>query len=695
VAWHADAGAAGCDGEGAPVHCAAMLNFSQVSLRRGPRLLFSEASFIIHSGERVGLTGANGCGKSSLFALLRGELSVDAGEVAVPPGLEIAHVAQATPALTRAALDYAIDGDRALRAAEAELATAEAGGDGHAQALAHATIDALDGYTVRSRAARLLAGLGFSQKQQSRPVADFSGGWRMRLNLAQALMCRSDLLLLDEPTNHLDLDAVLWLEEWLRGYPGTLLLISHDRDFLDRVVGRVAHIEHEKITLYTGNYTQFEKQRAAQLAQQQAAFQRQQREIAHIRSYVDRFRAQATKARQAQSRLKALARMEEIAPAHIDSPFHFDFRAPPALPSPMLRCEELSLGYAGSAVLEAVDFTLMPGERIGLLGANGAGKSTLIKALAGAGSGGCGGDAHGGAGGGASGEPLVLRGALDAARTLRVGYFAQHQLEQLDPAASPLLHLQRLDGRASERDLRDFIGGFGFHGDQALVATAPFSGGEKARLVLALLVYQRPNLLLLDEPTNHLDLEMRHALTLALQGFEGALLVVSHDRHLLRSVADQLWLVADGGLRAFDDDLDGYARWLAQRRSAAASDLAAGGGEDAGGGTGEPGGAGAAARAESAEDKRRRKRAEAERRRALQPLRDAVARAEAELERCEQALVELEKKLSCTGIYANDRKHDLKSALGQQADWRRRLEQAEEVWMEAGEALQEAEASDG
>ena len=658
-----------------------MLNFSQVTLRRGTRALFSDASFIIHAGERVGLTGANGCGKSSLFALLRGELSVDAGDVSLPPGLEIAHVAQQTPSLARPALDYAIDGDRALRIAEAELAAAEASGDGNAQALAHAAIDALDGYTARSRAARLLAGLGFSQAQQSRPVADFSGGWRMRLNLAQALMCRSDLLLLDEPTNHLDLDAVLWLEEWLRGYPGTLLLISHDRDFLDRVVARIAHIEHEKIALYSGNYSQFEKQRAMHLAQQQAAFQRQQREIAHIRSYVDRFRAQATKARQAQSRLKALARMEEIAPAHVDSPFHFEFRAAPALPSPMLRCDELSLGYAGSAVLEDIDFTLMPGQRIGLLGANGAGKSTLIKALAG----GIGRSDDGARSGPQRTGPAVLSGTLEPARTLRVGYFAQHQLEQLDPAASPLLHLQRLDGRASERDLRDFIGGFGFHGDQALAATAPFSGGEKARLVLALLVYQRPNLLLLDEPTNHLDLEMRHALTLALQGFDGALLVVSHDRHLLRSVADQLWLVADGGLRPFDDDLDGYARWLAQRRSAAAA-------EPGGGGGGKSAGAADATHTESAEARRLRKRAEAERRRALQPLRDAVSRAEAQLERCEQALAKIDEKLSDTDIYADNRKHDLKSVLAEQADWRGQLERAEEAWMEAGEALQAAEA---
>jgi ATP-binding cassette subfamily F protein 3 len=637
-----------------------MLNFSQVTLRRGVRALFTDATFIIHAGNKVGVTGANGTGKSSLFAMLRGELHIDEGDFSMPPKLEIAHVAQETPALQRAAIDYVIDGDRALRAAEAQLEQAEASGDGHALADAHTLIESLDGYTAESRAARLLDGLGFTQAQQRTNVADFSGGWRMRLNLAQALMCRSDLLLLDEPTNHLDLDAVIWLEDWLRSYPGTLLLISHDRDFLDRVVGHIAHIEQGGVTLYTGNYSAFERQRAAQLAQQQAAFEKQQREKAHMHSFVERFRAKATKARQAQSRLKALARMEEIAPAHVDSPFHFEFRAPDAVPSPMLSLENASFGYADKRVLNGANFTLMPGDRIGLLGANGAGKSTLIKALA--------------------GELAAQSGSLAPAKTLRIGYFAQHQLEQLDPAASPLLHLQRLDKRATEKDLRNYLGGFGFNGDQALAVTAPFSGGEKARLVLALLVYQKPNLLLLDEPTNHLDLEMRHALTMALQGFEGAMVVVSHDRHILRSVADSLWLVAGGKVQPFDDDLDGYARWLAEQRNQRAADeqFALGGSADTGADN-------------SAEAKKARKRAEADRRKALQPLKRVVERAEQKVEKLTAALAKIEEKLGDAGIYADERKSDLKAALAERADLRGQLDDAEAEWMDASEALEAAE----
>ena len=503
-----------------------MLRFSRVALRRGPRLLFSEVDFIIHAGHKVGVVGGNGSGKSSLFALIRNELHADEGEFDMPAGLSLAHVAQETPATERPAIDYVMDGDTELRAVEVALRDAERAGDGHAQAEVQAQLEHIGGYQARARAARLMHGLGFAPDQDERPVASFSGGWRMRLNLAQALMCRSDLLLLDEPTNHLDLDAVIWLEDWLRGYPGTLLLISHDRDFLDRVIDRIAHLDQGSITLYSGNYSAFERIRAERLANQAAAYEKQQREVAHIHAYVERFRAKATKARQAQSRLKALARMELIAPAHVDSPFHFEFAEPAALPNPLLRLDGASAGYGELPVVAELNFSLSPGERIGLLGPNGAGKSTLMKLIA--------------------GGLAPMAGRRETADRLAIGYFAQHQLEQLDPGASALLHLRRIDPKASEQQMRDFLGGFDFRGDRVVEPVAPFSGGEKARLVLALIVWQRPNLLLLDEPTNHLDLEMRHALNLALQGYGGAVLLVSHDRHLLRSVADRLLLV-DGG----------------------------------------------------------------------------------------------------------------------------------------------------
>ncbi len=523
-----------------------MLQLDHLSLRRGPRLLIDDASAQIHPGQRVGLTGANGTGKSSLFALILGEFGPDAGSLQLPKDWVIAHVAQHTPADARPAIDYALDGDAELRHIEAQLIEAEQADDGHRLGQLHERMDHIGGYQARARAARLLHGLGFKPGEEERPVSDFSGGWRMRLNLAKALMCRSDLLLLDEPTNHLDLDAVIWLEDWLKRYPGTLLLISHDRDFLDNVVTQVAHIEQGRLTLYTGNYTAFERARAERLANQQAAFEKQQREISHMQAFVDRFRAKATKARQAQSRLKALERMTVIAPAHVDSPFHFAFKPPAKNPRPLLRLDEAAAGYGDTAIFSDARFSLNPGDRVGLLGPNGAGKSTLIKLLA--------------------GDLTPLAGERLAAQDLAIGYFAQHQLEQLHPAHSALEHLQQLDPKASEQSLRDFIGGFGFNGDRATCPVAPFSGGEKARLVLALLVYQKPNLLLLDEPTNHLDLEMRLALAEALQDFAGAMVIVSHDRHLLRVTCDQLVLVHGGRVREFDGDLDDYPAWLAQQQ---------------------------------------------------------------------------------------------------------------------------------
>ncbi len=625
-----------------------MLNFSDLALRRGPRLLFEHASFTIHAGNKVGLTGANGTGKSSLFALIRGELHADAGELSLPPHTVIAHVAQETPAVDRPALEYAIDGDAELRRIEQALQRAEQNNDGTLQASLHGQLDNIGGYAAPARAARLLSGLGFSQQQQSAPVSAFSGGWRMRLNLAQALMCRSDILLLDEPTNHLDLDAVLWLEDWLQGYPGTLLLISHDRDFLDRVVNVIAHIEQGGITLYTGNYTAFEAQRLERLAQQQAAHEKQQREIDHMQSFVDRFRAKATKAKQAQSRLKALERMTRIAPAHVDSPFHFSFRPAEKLPHPLLVLEDTTVGYDGKPLLAPIRFSLSPGARIGLLGPNGAGKSTLIKLLA--------------------GELAPLSGKRIPARYLQLGYFAQHQLEQLDSRASALLHLQRVDSKATEQSLRDYLGGFGFNGDRATDPVAPFSGGEKARLVLALLTYQRPNVLLLDEPTNHLDLEMRLALTLALQEYEGAMVIVSHDRHLLRTVTDEFYLVHDGKVAPFNGDLDDYRNHIQQHRNA------------------ETDGDCLTAQNPGLSRKDQRRQA-ADRRKLLQPLQNRLKKIERELARLETEKTHLETQLADSNLYADSNKDQLKQLLQQQASNQKSLAQQEEDWFMINEKL--------
>lgn len=478
---------------------------------------------------------------------MRGELHQEQGELEIPPAWITAHVAQETPALSCSALDYVIDGDTELRHVERELAQAEAAHDGHRIGELHNRLQEIDGYAANARASTLLHGLGFADADFVRPVSDFSGGWRMRLNLAQALMCRSDLLLLDEPTNHLDLDAVVWLEKWLAAYRGTMLLISHDRDFLDACVTHVAHLDQQKLTLYTGNYDAFEDQHAAQLAQQQAMYERQQREVAHLQKYIDRFRAKATKARQAQSCIKALDRMERIAAAHVDTPFDFSFPEPDRAPDPMLTLKDVRLGYADKTVLTGVKLELRPGARLGLLGPNGAGKSTLIKLLAG--------DLAAQAGTALFGKGVVL------------GYFAQHQLEQLRPDESPLQHLVRQEPMTREQELRDYLGGFDFRGPMADAKVGPFSGGEKSRLALALLIRHKPNLLLLDEPTNHLDLEMRHALTRALSEYEGSMVLVSHDRALLRTVCDDFLLVADGVAQPFDGDIDDYLVWLDARRA--------------------------------------------------------------------------------------------------------------------------------
>ena len=631
----------------------AMLRFEQLTLRRGTKLLFNSASFTLHGGWKVGITGGNGSGKSSLFSLILGELQADEGELRLPPKLEISYVAQETPALERAAIDYVIDGDRELRRTESALASAETANDGTAQAHLHEQLQSMAGYSAQARAGQLMHGLGFTTQDEPQPVNSFSGGWRMRLNLAQALMCRSDLLLLDEPTNHLDLDAVIWLEDWLRNYAGTLLLISHDREFLDRVVNQIVHIEHQQAQLYAGNYSTFEQTRAARLANQQVEYEKQQREITHIRHYVDRFRAKATKARQAQSRLKALERMELIGPAHVDSPFHFRFLEAEKNPHPLLQLDQVSCGYGGLAIFQHATCSIEPGDRIGLLGPNGAGKSTLIKLLA--------------------GSLAPIAGMRHPALELRIGYFAQHQLEQLDPQASPLLHLERLDPKASEQSLRNFLGGFGFIGDRAMELVAPFSGGEKARLVLALLVYQRPNLLLLDEPTNHLDLEMRHALGQALQDFSGAMVIVSHDRHLLRITTDRLWLVHAGRVDDFAGDLDEYPAWLMeQRRQLDGTAKQAPEGEH------------------TATARKERKRLDAQRRRQLQPLKNNLRKLEQVLEQHQEQQKRLEARLADTGLYQDERKEELKHRLTEKAEVDRLIEQIEENWLEISEKLEAA-----
>jgi len=520
-----------------------LIQFKNLTLIRGAKVLIEQASFQLHPGHKVGLTGANGAGKSSLFALLRGELHPEVGDLDMPTQWVVAHVAQETPALSQSAIEFTLDGDVELRQIEQALSQAELAHAGEKIAELHQRLSDIDGYSAKARAASLLDGLGFAQSDLTRPVSDFSGGWRVRLNLARALMCRSDLLLLDEPTNHLDLDAVIWLEGWLRDYRGTLLLISHDRDFLDSVVNNILHIEQQRLTLYKGGYSDFERQRAEKLALQQAMYEKQQRKVAHLHSYIDRFRVQATKARQAQSRIKALERMEMISAAHVDSQFNFEFKSPLSAPDPLLVLDEMDAGYADKTILHQVMLTIRPGERIGLLGKNGAGKSTLIKLLA--------------------GELAPQRGKRVEGKDLKIGYFAQHQLEQLRPNESPLQHMLRLDPLTREQEHLNYLGGFDFKGDMARASCEHFSGGEKSRLALALLIWTRPNLLLLDEPTNHLDLEMRHALTLALQDYQGGVILVSHDRALLRASCDRFVLVADGKADVFDGDLDDYKAWLA------------------------------------------------------------------------------------------------------------------------------------
>jgi ATP-binding cassette, subfamily F, member 3 len=638
-----------------------MIRLSQVTLRRGAKTLLEGADVALNPGDRIGLIGANGSGKSSLFALLRDELHADKGEVDFPKQWRIAHVAQETPALERPALEYAIDGDPRLRRLEAELAQAEASNDGHRIGELHAALGDAGAYTVRSRAEQLLHGLGFSREQAAEPVSSFSGGWRMRLNLAQALMCPSDLLLLDEPTNHLDLDAILWLEDWLRRYPGTLLVVSHDRDFLDGVVNTVVHIDKHKLRRYSGNYSAFESQRAAAVVLAQAQYEKQQRERAHLESFINRFRAKATKARQAQSRMKTLARMEELAPLHVSAPFSFEFREPLRAPNPLLVLEDADAGYPEKTVLREISFSLQSDQRIGLLGVNGAGKSTLIKTIA--------------------GVLRPLKGEATFNKGLEIGYFAQHQVEMLRDDQSPLWHLLKLAPGSREQDLRSYLGSFNFPGDMATDPIEHFSGGEKARLALALIVWQRPNLLLLDEPTNHLDLETREALTVALAQFEGTLVLVSHDRHLLRATTDQFLIVADGRLSPFDGDLDDYRDWLFRTKLAPQEDAL-------------PPQAKAAAPA--AADQRAQKRKEAEERQrrsaARKPLESRLKRLEEQMAKVSASKASVDARLADPAVYGEDRKDALKDLILDQAYAARELEQLEAEWLELQRQLEELAA---
>ncbi|MFQ6372586.1 ABC transporter ATP-binding protein [Shewanella sp. YIC-542] len=632
-----------------------MITISHAQLIRGSKVLLDDASVTLYPGHKVGLVGANGTGKSSLLALIMGKLHLDKGDISVPDQWRIATVAQETPALDMPALEYVLDGDREFRTLENQLKLAEQQNNGNAIAELHGQLDAIGAYSIRARAGSLLAGLGFSESQQSQPVKSFSGGWRMRLNLAQALLCRSELLLLDEPTNHLDLDTMFWLEGWLKSYQGTLVLISHDRDFVDAIVQEIIHVENQKLNFYRGNYTAFEGVRAERMAQQQVAYERQQRERAHMQSYVDRFRYKASKARQAQSRLKALEKMTSLLPAAADNPFQMAFRAPSALPNPLVMMENVAIGYGDSTILNSVHMNLVPGARIGLLGRNGAGKSTFIKLLA--------------------GQLEPQRGKYQPNPGLNIGYFAQHQVEYLRLDDTPLQHLQRLAPDNREQELRDFLGGFGFQGDMALSPVRPFSGGEKARLVLALLVWQRPNLLLLDEPTNHLDLDMRHALTVALQDFEGAMVVVSHDRHLLRLTCDDYYLVDSGKVEHFPGDLEDYHQWLLDAAKAAKPQMAA--------------------ESKPQQDKKLQKRLEAELRQKLSPLKKQQSKLEDQQQDVTERLAELENLLADTTLYEEQRKQQLTTVLAERTALNQQLEQSEMDWLELQEQIDTIEQAAG
>ncbi|NHZ78275.1 ATP-binding cassette domain-containing protein [Massilia sp. CCM 8695] len=661
-----------------------MIRFLNVSLMRGTKPLLEGVDLTLNPGDKIGLIGANGAGKSSLFGMLRGELHPDQGEIDFPAKWRMAYVAQETPPLERAALDYAIDGDVHLRKLEAELARLESEPESTENGIAigeiYSALADADAYTVQSRGEQLLLGLGFSLSQMQQPIASFSGGWRMRLNLAQALMCPSDLLLLDEPTNHLDLDAIIWLEDWLKRYAGTLIIISHDRDFLDEIVNVIVHIDERRLKRYSGNYSGFERQRAAQMILAAGALAKQQRQRAHLESFVNRFKAQASKARQAQSRMKALEKMEELAPLRAAAEFSFEFREPLSAPNPLLVMEDVDAGYhildehgdkvGDKVIVSNIKFSLQIGQRIGLLGVNGAGKSTLIKTIA--------------------GELMPLTGDATLGKGLSIGYFAQHQVEMLRHDESPLWHLAKIAPTVREQELRNFLGGFNFPGNMVTSPIRPFSGGEKARLALALIVWQRPNLLLLDEPTNHLDLETREALTMALAQFEGTLVVVSHDRHLLRATTDQFIIVADGKLQPFDGDLDDYKDWLFQTKLGKGTTVLPAAGKD--NKTAFPVATAVAAPAAPVADKKDQKRQDAEQRQRTaalrKPIEGKIKRLEEQIAKRNEQKAEVDGKLGEASIYEAANKAKLKTLLADQSFYKKDLAQLEAEWMELQEQLE-------
>lgn len=630
-----------------------MLQAINLGIRRGTKLLFENTSFQIHPGQKAGFTGANGTGKSSFFSLILKQLHADSGDCIYPDNWVIAHVAQETPEGSQSAINFVLDGDVELRQTQHAIEKAENNNDGMLLATLHTHLDNIDGYSANTRASQLLAGLGFSETDETRSINEFSGGWRMRLNLGKALMCRSDLLLLDEPTNHLDLDTIIWLESWLTAYKGTLMLISHDRDFLNNICTHIAHLEQQKIQLYTGNYTAFERIRAERLAAQQSAYVKQQRNIAHIESYITRFRAKATKAKQAQSRLKALQRMQTIAPAHVDSPFHFSLFEPEKVPNSLLHMEKVDAGYENTSILKNVDFQLLPGDRIGLLGPNGAGKSTFIKVLA--------------------NQLQVQHGEFHLAKETRIGYFAQHQIEQLHNEHSPVEHLQQIDKNSREADLRNYLGRFGFSNDMALSKIQNFSGGEKSRLVLALLIYQKPNLLLLDEPTNHLDLEMREALAEALQDFSGAMVIVSHDRYLLSVTCDQLLLVNQKTVSEFPLSLEEYPKWLIDHNILRLKNTNIS--------------ADTSTNSNEALSNKDRKRLAAELRKKTLPLRKKIQKLETVMETSSDQINNINQQLSDSKIYSETNKQKLQKLLIEKSSIEKSHQQTELEWLDANEEL--------
>lgn len=624
-----------------------MITLRNITLRRGPNVLMQQLNWTIYPRQRIGIIGANGSGKTSLFSMFLGRFAPDEGDFDLPRQIKLAHVAQETQSSDLSALNFVLDGDEELRKLQQELSHAEETHDGHQIGALHEKLSIIDGYTAPSRAAQLLTGLGFKNGEEEKPVSGFSGGWRVRLNLAKALMCRSDVLLLDEPTNHLDLDAVLWLEQWLKKYTGTLLLISHDRDFLDQTVDHIAHISHQRVKIYSGNYSLFEKQRAAELLLQQAAYEKQQRQLAHMQSFVDRFRYKASKARQAQSRLKAIERMDLVCAVQTESEFSFEFKPIGSCPNPLLTLQRARIAYGDKTILQNLNFSITPKDRIAILGPNGAGKSSLIKTLA--------------------GELAVAEGIYEKAAGVRIGYFAQHQVDKLHLQDSPLLHLRRLAETKPELELRKFLGSFGFSGDRVLSPVKQFSGGEKSRLALALLVWQQPNLLLLDEPTNHLDLEMRNALSIALQEYEGAMILVSHDRFLVRTTTDQLWLAAEGKVAPFDGDMDDYQSWLVDFRKRESAMYT----RDAG--------------VTTEASRKGRRQQEAKQREARRPLLQKIKSFEEEIVKLQKSMLKLETLLADPSLYDENNKEKLRDYAAQQAKNKKLLEETENAWLLACE----------